>query len=80
VSESATGWNLPEYRTGDRELGPLVTVGGGLGLRWYLGSTAQPQQWTLQMSWDGMYTSFLDDLYVNSRTATLGALTIEGQL
>ena len=80
VSESATGWNLPEYRTGDRELGPRVTVGGGLGLRWYLGSTAQPQQWTLQMSWDGMYTSFLDDLYVTSRTATLGALTFEGQL
>jgi hypothetical protein len=34
----------------------------------------------LQMSWDGMYTSFLDDLYVTSRTATLGALTFEGQL
>jgi hypothetical protein len=80
VSESATGWNLPEYRTGDRELGPLWTFGGGLGLRMYLGNDANPQRWTLQLTWDGMYTSFLDDLYVTERTATLGALTFEGQL
>jgi hypothetical protein len=80
VSESSTGWNLPEYRTGDRELGPLVTIGGGLGARVYLGSDANPQRWTLQLTWDGMYTSFLDDLYVTERTATLGALTFQGQL
>ncbi|MGO9837388.1 MAG: DUF3570 domain-containing protein [Polyangiaceae bacterium] len=80
VSESATGWNLPEYRTGDRELGPLWTFGGGLGARWYLGRDTDPQQWTLQLTWDGMYTSFLDDLYVTERTATLGALTFMGQL
>ncbi len=80
VSESATGWNLPEYRTGDRELGPLVTVGGGVGVRWYLGRAAQPEQWMLQLSSDAMYTSFLDDLYVTSRTAILGALVFQGQL
>jgi hypothetical protein len=80
VSESATGWNLPEYRTGDRELGPLVTVGGGVGMRCYMGSAAQPEQWMLQLTWDAMYTSFLDDLYVTSRTAILGALVFQGQL
>jgi hypothetical protein len=80
VSESATGWNLPEYRTGDRELGPLVTVGGGLGLRWYMGASAQPEQWMLQLSSEAMYTSFLDDLYITSRTAILGAFVFQGQL
>jgi len=79
VSGSATGWSLPEYRTGDRELGPLVTTEGGFGIKWYVGSKAQPQQWALQLTGDVMYTMFLDDLYVTSRTATLGALGFEGE-
>jgi hypothetical protein len=79
VSSSAQGWNLPEYRTGDRELGPLWTIEGGLGLKWYLGSDAQPEQWALQLTSDGMYTSFLDDLFLTHRTAVLGALGLEGQ-
>jgi hypothetical protein len=79
VSGSAMGWSLPEYRTGDRELGPLVTTEGGFGIKLYLGSTAQPQQWALQLTGDVMYTSFLDDLYLTSRTATLGALGFEGE-
>jgi hypothetical protein len=80
VSASPGSWDLPEYRTGDRELGPLATIGGGLGLRLYLGKKAQPQQWMVQLSLDEMYTAFLDDLYVTDRTATLGAFTFEGQL
>jgi hypothetical protein len=80
VSGSSTGWDLPEYRTGDRELGPLWTFGAGLGLRAYLGSAGRPDQWALQFVWDGMYTSFLDDLYVTERTAILGSLTFLGEL
>ena len=79
VSESTSGWNLPEFRTGDRELGPLWTTEGGFGIKWYLGSDAQPQQWALQLTGDAMYTSFLDDLFLTSRTAVLGALGLEGQ-
>jgi hypothetical protein len=80
VSASATGWNLPEYRTGDRELGPLTTFGGGAGVRWYLGSDTEPEKWMLQLTGDGMATSFLDDLYLTSRTALLGVLAFQGQL
>jgi hypothetical protein len=80
VSGSLSGWDLPEYRTGDRELGPLVTLGAGLGARAYLGSKGRPEQFALQLAWDGMYTSFLDDLYVTDRTAMLGALTFLGEL
>ena len=43
VSGPAPGWNLPEYRTGDRELGPLWTIEGGFGLKWYLGSDDEPE-------------------------------------
>jgi hypothetical protein len=80
VSEAATGWNLPEYRTGDRELGPLVTFEGGGGIRWYLGGESEPRKFMLQLSGDAMYSTFLDDLYVTDRTAVLGALVFEGQL
>ena len=52
---------------------------GGFGLKWYLGSAAEPQEWSLQLTGDMMYTSFLDDLYLTHRTAILGALGLEGQ-
>ena len=73
-------WDLPEYRTGDRELGPLRTVTGGAGLRWFVGTNADPQAWSLTLQGDVMYTSFLDDLYLSNRTGTIGSLTFEGEL
>jgi hypothetical protein len=78
-SRSPTGWDLPEYRTGDRELGPLWTFEGGFGVKWYLGSQDEPDTWALQLTSDGMYTSFLDDLYIANRTAIMGALGLEGE-
>jgi hypothetical protein len=75
---SGPGWDLPLYRTGDRELGPLWTATGGLGLQVYLGSAADPKRWALELMVDTMYTSFLDTLFVTDRTATLGALGLAG--
>jgi hypothetical protein len=72
-------WNLPLYRTGDRELGPLWTLEGGAGFRWYLGSSSEPRTWQLGFAGDVMYTSFLDDLYLLNRTGFLGALTLESE-
>ncbi len=80
VSGTANGFDLPQYRTGDRELGPLLTLGGGMGLRVYLGGRGRPEQLALQLAYDGMFTSFLDDLYVTQRTAMLGTLTFLGEL
>jgi hypothetical protein len=79
VSGAAPGWNLPEFRTGDRELGPLWTIEGGFGMKWYVGSDAEPERWALQFTGDAMYTSFLDDLFLTHRTAELGALGFEGK-
>jgi hypothetical protein len=79
VSQSTFGWDLPQYRTGDRELGPLWTIGGGFGLRWYLGSSSEPRNWQLGLVGDAMYTSFTDDLYLTNRTAFFGAMTFGAQ-
>jgi Protein of unknown function (DUF3570) len=79
ASAPAPAWDLPAYRTGDRELGPLWTVQGGFGIKLYLGGELNPAQWALQLTGDGMYTAFLDDLYLTSRIAGLAALSFEGE-
>ncbi|MGD0525981.1 MAG: DUF3570 domain-containing protein [Polyangiaceae bacterium] len=76
---SPNTWDIPLYRTGDRELGPLWTTEGGLGIKWYLGKEADPRSWQLGFSGDAMYTAYLDDLYVTNRTAFLGAFTLEAE-
>jgi hypothetical protein len=76
---NGTGWDLPLYRTGDRELGPLWTAEGGGGLRWYLGTDKDPRTLQLGASIDGMYTAFTDDLYLTSRTGIIAALTLEAE-
>ena len=75
-----TGWDLPLYRTGDRELGPLWTATGGGGVKWYIGGARSPRDWGIGLQIDAIYTSFLDDLYVTERTGFLGAWTLEGTL
>ena len=80
VSGGQPGWNLPEFRTGDRELGPLSTVTGGGGIRYYFGSDAEPKAWSIGAQSDVMYTSYTDDLYILSRTAILGVMTLDGEM
>jgi len=81
VSNNTGGsWDLPEFRTGDRELGPLRTVSGGGGLRAYLGPNADPQSVSITLRGDAMYTGFLNDLYLTSRTGGLATMTFEVEL
>ncbi|HEX4515037.1 MAG TPA: DUF3570 domain-containing protein, partial [Polyangiaceae bacterium] len=77
---AAPGWDLPVFRTGDRELGPLWTATGGGGLYVYLGSAAEPQKTRLSFSIDGMFTSFLDDLYITQRSGLISSVTLEMEL
>jgi hypothetical protein len=51
---------------------------GGAGMRFYLGSDAHPENWSIQVSGDAMYTSFQETLLVTSRLALLGAIGLEG--
>jgi hypothetical protein len=70
--------DVPRYRTGDRELGPLATVAVGFGGSYAFGSSLRPSAWALVAQIDAIRTQFLDDLYVTSRTAALGTLGVEG--
>jgi hypothetical protein len=80
VSESSTGWNLPEFRTGNRELGPLWTATAGGGVKFYLGKAGNPKALSVAVHCDTSYTSYLDDLYISGRTSLLGAVILEGEL
>jgi hypothetical protein len=71
------GFNYPEYRTGDRELGPLVNVTGGWSLSIGLGSLGNPNSWVLGFDANFTSTRFLDDLYVTQRTSALVGVTLE---
>ena len=64
----------PTIRTGDRELGPLVSFAGGLALSADLGTPAEGNR-VLSVVVDGMYTSYQDALYLTSRAALFSALT-----
>jgi hypothetical protein len=71
-------YTKPDYRTGDRELGPLANVGGGVGASFGIGSDNDPSSVTVQLHGGIIHTEFLDDLYVTSRTAGLSTLTVAG--
>jgi hypothetical protein len=75
---SSTGvHDLPAIRTGDRELGPLFTVGGGGGFRLALGKAGSVDDVVLTTTVDGFYTSFADTIYVKERFSTLAAMGLE---
>jgi hypothetical protein len=68
---------LPAFRTGDRELGGLYTVGGGGGLRIALGSEGKLEDVVLTTTADGFYTSFFDTIYVTQRYSLLAVTGLE---
>ena len=67
---------IPTYRAGDRELGPLYTLTGGFGLRVRLNSDVK-EPWMLSFQLDGIYTRYLDAVYISERLALFGALGLE---
>ncbi len=69
--------DIPKLRTGDRELGQLVNLGTGLGMRWALGARGKQDAWVLSATVDGVYTKFFEALYVTQRLSVLGVLNLE---
>jgi hypothetical protein len=70
------GLGVPRYRTGDRELGPLVTATLGLGLRFRLSGDGAPP-WVLFFQADAIYTRYFDALYLTARRAVFSATGLE---
>ncbi len=74
------GFDFPAYRTGDRELGPLVNVTGGGTVRFGVGPRGAPMKWSVGLAFEATYSRYLDDLYLTDRSAFLGALSVAGEL
>jgi hypothetical protein len=68
--------SVPRYRTGDRELGPLYTATAGGGLRAVL-SHGRRQSLALTFEMEGIFTRYLDALYISQRRALFGNLSLE---
>lgn len=69
---------VPSLRTGDRELGPLSTLTGGLAASWQLG--AGTRVWRLNLQADAMQTRFFDALYIARRRGLLVTVGLETAL
>ncbi len=69
--------DIPALRTGDRELGPLMNLGAGGGLRIALGQDGSVDDWVLTTTFDGTWTRFQDAIYVTDRFAGLLATSLE---
>lgn len=69
-------YELPQYRTGNRELSPLWSQTVGAGGRYEFGGT-DPETWAVTLQLEGSYTSFRDALYIRDRWAAFGALGLD---
>jgi len=72
VTPTLTGYLYPKYFTGDRELGPLVAVTLGDGLKAQLNEVV-----ALAVQLEGIYTQFLDHLYIVDRWGLFTASTLQ---
>ena len=68
---------IPLYRSDDRELGPLVTLTAGGGLRFALTAPESKTQIGVNVAGDLMYTRFFDALFVTTRTAVYGTVGMD---
>lgn len=72
AAPTVTGYVLPRYFTGDRELGPLLTVTLGSGLAAQLTEVVG-----VAVQIEGLYTQFFDHLYIVDRWGLFTASTLE---
>ncbi|MFO0619309.1 MAG: DUF3570 domain-containing protein [Polyangiaceae bacterium] len=68
------GVTVPALRTGDRELGPLIGLTGGVGSRFMFGAD---NTFAITLAGDVLYTRFLDHLFILQRLGFFGALGAE---
>jgi len=68
---------VPSIRTGDRELGPLHTLTSGGGGQIDLSGRPGARRWVLTLQADGVFTRYLDALYLTSRSALFTAISLD---
>lgn len=65
-------WSIPQFRTSDRELGPLLGVTAGANFR-----VAFARILSLQLQAEGLYNQYFDHIYVFNRLGLFTAATLE---
>ena len=68
---------LPQFRTTDRELSPMIGVTLGGGLRFALTDPAQKLQLALVATADGLFNYYFSSLYLRSRLGGYGTIGFE---
>lgn len=75
--------NIPlqifQYRTGDRELSPMIAITAGGGARIALPTEKSSVQYAVVLSGEVMYSRYFKALYINSRTAVYGTVGFEAE-
>lgn len=79
IEQDGTPLQLFTYRTGDRELSPLVTFTVGGGARIALTTEKAAVQYAIIVSGEVMYSKYFKALYITSRTAVYGTLGFEAE-
>jgi hypothetical protein len=67
------------YRTGDRELAPMVTVTVGGGTRIALNSEKSETHYAVVVAGELMYSRFFRSLFVTDRSAVYGSVGLEAE-
>ena len=70
-----TGWQVPKYRTGDKENGPLWALTFGLGARYKLSDL-----FAASLQVEGIYTQYLDHLYLFDRIGVFSSANIDMEI
>jgi hypothetical protein len=70
-----SGWQLPKYRTGDKENGPMLAATLGLGARYQLS-----ELFSASIQVEGIYSQYLDHLYIFDRIGVFTAANIDMEI
>lgn len=67
-----SGWQLPKYRTGDKENGPMLAATLGLSARYQLSEI-----FSASVQVEGIYSQYLDHLYIFDRFGVFTSTNID---
>jgi hypothetical protein len=69
------GWQIPKYRTGDKENGPMFALTFGAGARYQLSDI-----FAVSLQVEAIYSQYLDHLYIFDRLGVFTATAIDMEI
>ena len=79
VGQAGEPVTIPNYRTTDRELSPMVGLTFGGGSRLALTSESSKPSLAIVVSGDVMYNKYFQSLFILSRTAVWGTVGVDAE-